>query len=106
MPIHCMKFLCLLAALAFPVAALAEEPLEVSGIYPHLASFNNNGECGIGAVVPWAGKLWRITYPPHLTHGSKDKLYSITPDMRTLEMAPESVGRTHAYRMYHKQSNQ
>ena len=26
-----------------------------SGIYPHLASFNSQGECGTGAVVPWAG---------------------------------------------------
>ena len=80
--------------------------MEVSGIYPHLASFNNNGECGIGAVAPWAGKLWWITYPPHFTHGSKDKLYSLAPDMRTLETAPESVGGTHACRMFHKESNQ
>ena len=101
-----MKFPCLLTALALSLVAVAEEPMEVSGIYPHLASFNNNGECGIGAVAPWAGKLWWITYPPHITHGSKDQLYSIAPDMRTLEMAPESVGGTHACRMYHKESNQ
>ncbi|MFO0928081.1 MAG: hypothetical protein U0736_13765 [Gemmataceae bacterium] len=29
-----------------------------SGIYPHLAHFNSDGECGTGAVVPWAGRLW------------------------------------------------
>src|SRR5215211_2062700 len=50
-------------------------PLQVSGIYPHLAVFNDTGstqdnECGIGAVVPWAGKLWLITYPPHRRTGS------------------------------------
>jgi DNA-binding transcriptional ArsR family regulator len=33
----------------------------ISGIYPHLAVFNVYGECGIGAVVPWAEKLWLIT---------------------------------------------
>jgi hypothetical protein len=27
---------------------------EWSGIYPHLSFFNNEGECGTGAVVPWA----------------------------------------------------
>ena len=102
-----MKFLPILTAALLPLSVLAEEPLEISGIYPHLASFNKNGECGIGAVVPWAGKLWWITYPPHLTHGSPgDKLYSIAPDMKTLEIAPESVGGTHACRMIHKESNQ
>jgi len=100
-----MKTLLLALALALPFSAFAEEPLEVSGIYPSLASFNNNGECGIGAVVPWAGRLWWITYPPHFTHGSKDKLNSIGPDM-TLEQAAESVGGTHACRMIHQESNQ
>ena len=47
-----------------------------SGIYPHLASFNTAGECGTGAVVPWAGKLWWLTYSPHMPSGSDDKLYA------------------------------
>ncbi len=85
---------------------LAEDPVNVSGIYPHLAAFNPHGECGIGAVVPWAGKLWWITYPPHMPKGSEDKLYSVKPDMKELEIAPESVGGTHACRMIHKESNQ
>jgi hypothetical protein len=25
---------------------------------------NSSGECGIGAVVPWANRLWMITYAP------------------------------------------
>ena len=66
-------------------------PLEISGIYPHLAAFNGNGECGIGAVVPWAGRLWFLTYPPHSTKGSSDKLYAVGPDM-SLDVRPESVG--------------
>ena len=28
-------------------------PRQVSGIYPTLAMFNNEGECGTGAVVVW-----------------------------------------------------
>ena len=47
----------------------------VSGIWPRLAYYNNEGECGTGAVVPWAGKLWVVTYGPHLPFGSSDKLY-------------------------------
>ncbi|UCD50853.1 MAG: hypothetical protein JSW27_25425 [Phycisphaerales bacterium] len=29
-------------------------PREFSGVYPHLAHFNSQDECGTGAVVPWA----------------------------------------------------
>ena len=81
------------------------KPLEFSGIYPHLAQFNNEGECGTGAVVPWAGRLWTISYGPHLPYGSSDKLYEIDENLnRTIR--PESFGGTHANRMIHKESNQ
>ncbi|MBD0777832.1 hypothetical protein HPE56_08505 [Maribacter sp. ANRC-HE7] len=78
---------------------------QVSGVYPHLAFYNNEGECGTGAVVPWAGRLWVITYGPHLPHGSSDKLYEITPDLQQIIRA-ESIGGTPANRMIHKESNQ
>src|SRR4051812_43461665 len=87
------------------VARGADVPLQISGIYPHLAAFNTSGECGIGAVVPWAGKLWYITYPPHFRTGSSDKLYELDEQMR-LTIRPESVGGTHANRMIHKESDQ
>jgi len=32
-----------------------------SGIYPHLAFFNEENECGTGAVVLWADRLWDVT---------------------------------------------
>lgn len=80
-------------------------PLQISGVYPHLAAYNGHGECGIGAVVPWAGRLWWITYPPHMRTGSNDKLYSIGDDL-LLDIHPESVGGTHAARMIHEQSDQ
>jgi hypothetical protein len=76
-----------------------------SGIYPHLASYNNEDECGTGAVVPWADRLWVITYGPHLPMGSSDKLYEIRPDM-TMVIREESVGGTPANRLIHKESNQ
>lgn len=78
---------------------------EVSGIYPHLAYYNEEGECGTGAVVPWADRLWVITYGPHLPFGSSDKLYEITSDLKQI-VRPESIGGTPANRMIHKESNQ
>ena len=76
-----------------------------SGIYPHLAYYNNEGECGTGAVVPWADRLWVVTYGPHQPFGSSDKLYEITPDLQKI-IRPESIGGTPANRMIHKESNQ
>jgi len=76
-----------------------------SGIYPHLAYYNNENECGTGAVVPWADRLWIITYGPHLPFGSSDKLYEITTDLKQT-IRKESIGGTPANRMIHKESNQ
>lgn len=76
-----------------------------SGIYPHLAYYNNEGECGTGAVVPWADRLWVITYGPHLPFGSSDKLYEITPDLTQITHK-ESLGGTPANRMIHNESQQ
>lgn len=92
----------LFAAASFASAA---EPRSVSGIYPSLAMFNNEGECGTGAVVPWADRLWVITYGPHLPFGSSDKLYEITPELSQI-VRPESVGGTPANRMIHPESQQ
>lgn len=78
---------------------------QISGIYPHLAYYNNENECGTGAVVPWAGKLWVITYGPHLPFGSSDKLYEITPGLQQV-VRKESTGGTPANRLIHNESNQ
>lgn len=80
-------------------------PEELSGIYPKLAYYNNEGECGTGAVVPWANRLWVITYGPHLPKGSSDKLYEVTPDLKQI-VRDESLGGTPANRMIHRESNQ
>ena len=76
-----------------------------SGIYPHLAYYNNEGECGTGAVVPWQNRLWVVTYGPHLPWGSSDKLYEITDTLGVCARA-ESVGGTSANRLIHSESNQ
>lgn len=85
-----------------------EKPAEYpcfSGIYPHLANFNFENECGTGAVVPWAGKLWMVTYAPHAPAGSTDKLYEVSPTLEKVTR-PESVGGTPANRMIHPESKQ
>jgi hypothetical protein len=86
-------------------AVPAGRPFEISGIYPHLAVFNQEQECGTGAVVPWADRLWVITYAPHKPRGSTDKLYEITPDLKQI-IRPESIGGTPANRFIHRESQQ
>ena len=94
-----------LTALLCAGAVQGAPPLEVSGVYPHLATYNSHGECGTGAVVPWADRLWVISYGPHMPFGSSDKLYEITPELVKI-IRPESVGGTPANRMIHRESNQ
>lgn len=106
----CARFLFLASvfvmALGHSYRAGAEEaPLSVSGRYPHLAMFNRQGECGTGAVVLWADRLWVISYGPHLPHGSDDKLYEIDAQLRRVTR-PESVGGTPADRLIHRESDQ
>lgn len=88
-----------------PVAARGAAQRQISGIYPHLATFNNGSECGTGAVVPWAGKLWVVSYSPHSPGGSDDKLYEIDEAL-TAVIRPESIGGTPANRMIHAESGQ
>jgi hypothetical protein len=95
----------LLCVLALQPNRGSAEPRSVSGIYPHLATFNESGECGTGAVVPWADRLWVVTYSPHEPLGSTDKLYEITPALGQV-IRPESIGGTPANRMIHRESNQ
>lgn len=77
----------------------------ISGIYPHLAFYNHEAECGTGAVVQWAGSLWAITYAPHSPYGSSDKLYEITSGLNR-KVYDGSIGGTPADRMIHKESGQ
>lgn len=88
----------------FAAAPLPPRP-SLSGIYPHLAMFNDEGECGTGAVVPWADRLWVVTYSPHKPNGSTDKLYEIDTALNQT-VRPESVGGTPANRMIHAESQQ
>lgn len=80
---------------------------EFSGIHPHLAFFNDvyNGECGVGAVVNWAGDLWTVTYGPNHHTGSIDRLFRIDGD-RQIYTHVETAGGTPANRMIHEETGQ
>jgi hypothetical protein len=77
----------------------------ISGIYPHLAMYNQHEECGTGAIVHWADRLWVVTYAPHSPGGSSDKLYEIDLSLAA-SIRPESLGGTPANRMIHTESQQ
>jgi len=106
---HVTTRLMVLAALTMPAVAECargeSDNAPVDGVYPHLAMSNDEGECGTGAVVPWAGSLWVVTYGPHCPVGSSDKLYQIAPDL-TRVVRKESVGGTPADRLIHRETNQ
>lgn len=101
-----MNRLAFVAVLASCTVLSGAEPYrDINGIYPHLAMYNSGGECGTGVVVPWADRLWIVTYSPHSPKGSDDKLYEIMPDLGQV-VRPESIGGTPANRMIHRESNQ
>jgi hypothetical protein len=100
-----LNFLSWIFLFGYWILPVSAQPKQVSGIYPHLTMYNNESECGTGAVVPWADRLWVITYGPHLPRGSSDKLYSISADLEQT-IHPESIGGTPANRMIHKESQQ
>ena len=87
------------------VSAILLAATFISGVNPELHTFNGEGECGTGAVVPWAGRLWVVSYAPHMPNGSTDKLYEIKPDL-TRVIRAESIGGTPANRLIHRESDQ
>jgi hypothetical protein len=106
--ISVISIICMALATELDAASQATQipsPIQYSGVYPHLAFFGNDGECGTGAVVPWAGRLWAVTYAPHKPKGSAEKLYEINESLE-LAIRPESIGGTPANRMIHGESQQ
>lgn len=84
-------------------------PISISGVFPHLgvkADHNPRTETGIGALMPWANRLWFITYVAHKkATGGGTGLFTIDDDMQ-IAKHPASVVGTYANRLVHKESNQ
>ena len=84
--------------------------LNASGVFPHLALTAELGpprsECGIGAMMAWAGKLWLVTYVSHKSaSGVGTGLYSIDEQLE-ISKHPASYVGTYTNRMVHWGSNQ
>lgn len=93
-----------------PAADSTDAPVVISGVLPRLgvnASLTGpRSESGIGALMPWADRLWFVTYTAHTnTTGSGTGLYWVDPSMR-LHKHPASVVGTYANRFVHLPSEQ
>lgn len=82
----------------------------ISGVVPRLAvkarHLPRRTETGIGALMPWADRLWFVTYVAHKSpSGDGTGLFSVDDDLR-LTKHPESVVGTYANRLVHKETDQ
>ncbi len=98
----------------------------IQGVYPHLASLSTSyTEAGIGALVPWADRLWYVSYVAHI-QGEGVGLYEILagcssqqtglgssvkpsadgPLPLAIRRHPASIVGTHANRMIHPETQQ
>jgi hypothetical protein len=87
-----------------------EQVISVSGVIPQLGSRADintlRTEAGIGALMPWAGRLWFISYVSGGPgSGAGTGLYAIDDNFR-MQKHPESVVGTYANRLIHAPSNQ
>lgn len=84
-------------------------PGSISGVVPRLAVKADHvprSETGIGALMPWADRLWFVTYVAHKAPtGGGTGLFTIDDDLQ-LTKHPESVVGTYANRLVHKESSQ
>ncbi len=98
--------ICCLFVASITLAQHSEYPIHVDGVFPNLTvhadGVGSTSETGIGALIPWANKLWAIGYVAHIK-GSGIGLYEISEDM-TMRKHPASVTGTFANRMVHWES--
>jgi len=80
----------------------------VGHVFPHLTvmapGVGSTSETGIGALIPWADRLWAVGYVAHI-RGEGIGLYEIREDF-SWRLHPESVTGTFANRLVHWESNQ
>jgi hypothetical protein len=85
----------------------AQQPIEIKGVFPKMtvaSGYKDRSEAGIGALVPWANKLWAVGYVAHI-RGTGVGLYEISDDM-TMQKHPLSHTGTFANRYIHNPSHQ
>ncbi len=84
-------------------------PININGTFPSLAvkatHLPKRTETGIGALMPWADRLWFVTYVAHKAgSGDGTGLFFVDNDM-TLHKHRASVVGTYANRMVHSETN-
>ena len=80
---------------------------QIGGIFPHLSVVSEHeprSEAGIGALVPWADRLWFVGYVAHI-EGAGLGLYEVDATL-SMRRHPASVTGTFANRLIHNPSNQ
>lgn len=87
-----------------------DKTISINGIFPNLtAKAGIDGvrtESGIGAIMPWANRLWFITYVAHTSKsGSETGLFEVSNDF-VIKKHHESVVGTYANRIIHPATNQ
>ena len=101
-------FFLLLAAAPAEISR-PEDPVNVGGVFPSVAAVAEHSprtESGIGALMPWANRLWFVTYVAHTkSTGAGTGLFEVDEFMK-IRKRPESVVGTYANRMIHHQSDQ
>jgi len=106
MLLQCLTIACV--CLGAETSTAQSGPVQVDGVFPSLTVYahgaDSNSETGIGALIPWADKLWAIGYVAHIK-GAGIGLYEISDDM-TMRLHPASVTGTFANRMVHWETEQ
>ncbi len=81
---------------------------QVDGVFPHMTvsapGVGSRSETGIGALIPWADRLWAVGYVAHVS-GKGIGLYEIGPDL-SFTRHSASVTGTFANRLVHWDSDQ
>ena len=103
-----IKYLCVVLAVGAVTGAPAQDPVSVKGVFPKMTVYapgtGSTSETGIGAMIPWADRLWVMGYVAHIK-GSGIGLYEVNDDM-TMKKHPASVTGTFANRLVHWESEQ
>jgi len=77
-------------------------------VFPHLTvradGVGSDSEAGIGAMIPWANRLWAVGYVAH-ARGAGIGLYEVRDDF-SWRLHPESRTGTYANRLVHWKSQQ
>ena len=84
--------------------------INIGGVFPHLSvkagHYPKRSETGIGALMPWAERLWFVTYVSHKQGSGDGTGLFVIDDELTITKHPASVVGTYANRMIHRQTSQ